>query len=89
MSPVRYIAPGLWPWSKNTVRHKTAIFRQINLGKSMAHHDALEFSNGEVLLLTYLIQGQKATVLQLPATAAGSKLPQTLTLTPVRTTTGQ
>jgi len=55
----------------------------------MAHHDALEFSNGEVLLLTYLIQGQKATVLQLPATAAGSKLPQTLTLTPVRTTTGQ
>ena len=81
--------PGLWPWSKNTVPHKTAIFRQINLGKSMAHHDALEFSNGEVLLLTYLIQGQKATVLQLPATAAGSKLPQTLTLTPIRTTTGQ
>jgi len=81
--------PSLWPWSKNTVPHKTAIFRQINLGKSMAHHDALEFPNGEVLLLTYLIQGQKATVLQLPATAAGSKLPQTLTITPVRTTTGQ
>jgi hypothetical protein len=46
--------------------HKTAVFRQINQGK-IAHHDALEFPDGEVVLLTRLPAGQKATVLQLPA----------------------
>jgi hypothetical protein len=33
----------------------------------MAHHDALEFSTGEIILLTDLHEGQEATVLQLPA----------------------
>ena len=31
------------------------------------HHDALEFPEGQVLLLTQLDEGQHATVLQLPA----------------------
>jgi hypothetical protein len=30
------------------------------------HHDALEFPNGEFVLLTRLCEGQHATVLQLP-----------------------
>jgi hypothetical protein len=46
--------------------HKTAIFRQLNVGM-MTHHDALEFPNGEMVLLTRLSVGQEATVLQLPA----------------------
>jgi hypothetical protein len=33
----------------------------------MVHHDALEFSDGRIVLLTFLGEGQKATVLQLPA----------------------
>jgi hypothetical protein len=33
----------------------------------MAHHDALEFPDGQVVLLTALDEGQQATVLQLPA----------------------
>jgi hypothetical protein len=33
----------------------------------MTHHDALEFPDGEVRLLTSLCIGQEATVLQLPA----------------------
>lgn len=45
----------------------TAIFRQINVDCSHTHHDALEFPDGEVVLLTCLTQGQTATVLQLPA----------------------
>jgi hypothetical protein len=45
----------------------TATFRQINLDKPHTHHDALEFPNGEVVLLTCLVEGQTATVLQLPA----------------------
>jgi hypothetical protein len=56
-----------FPWSERVIRYKTAIFRQINLHKRATHHDALEFPNGEVVLLTLLEEGQQATVLQLPA----------------------
>jgi hypothetical protein len=31
------------------------------------HHDALEFPDGEIVLVTELREGQHATVLQLPA----------------------
>jgi hypothetical protein len=31
------------------------------------HHDALEFPDGQTVLLTGLVEGQEATVLQLPA----------------------
>ena len=48
--------------------HKVARFRQINQGKPMSHHDALEFPDGEIVLLTRLCEGQRARVLQLPAT---------------------
>jgi hypothetical protein len=46
---------------------KVARFRQINMGKPGVHHDALEFPDGETVLLTRLCEGQHATVLQLPA----------------------
>jgi len=46
---------------------KVARFRQINVGRPMVHHDALEFPDGETVLLTRLCEGQHATVLQLPA----------------------
>ena len=49
--------------------HKTAIFREINKGKAGIHRDALEFPDGNVVLLTRLYEGQEATVLQLPAEA--------------------
>ena len=48
--------------------HKVARFRQINQGKPMSHHDALEFPDGEIVLLTRLCEGQRARVLQSPAT---------------------
>jgi hypothetical protein len=44
-----------------------AQFRQINMGKPGVHHDALEFPDGEIVLVTRLCEGQHATVLQLPA----------------------
>jgi hypothetical protein len=58
---------GLWPWSKDTIGHKTAIFRQGNVDCPRAHHDALEFPDGDIVLLTYLMKAQEAAVLQLPA----------------------
>jgi hypothetical protein len=60
--------PGrLFAWSDRVINHKTAIFRQINKERVAAHHDALEFPDGLIVLLTFLCEDQQATVLQLPA----------------------
>jgi hypothetical protein len=64
---VQRLPTRLWPWHNGVLNHKTAIFRQINKEKVATHHDALEFPDGQILLLTSLSEGQQATVLQLPA----------------------
>ena len=48
------------------LRHTVAKFKQVNKGKSNVNHDALEFPDGKIVLLTQLCKGQHATVLQLP-----------------------
>ena len=53
------------PTRKST--HRVARFRQVNLNRPAAHHDALEFPDGQLVLVTRLCVGQRATVLQLPA----------------------
>ena len=61
---------------REPIRHKVARFRQINTDNKCTHHDALEFPDGQIVLLTHLRAGQHATVLQLPAqtrTPAGAK----------------
>ena len=64
----RFFAP--FPIMKfGRLEKKVAQFRQINVGKPSVHHDALEFPDGEIVLLTRLCEGQHATVLQLPASA--------------------
>jgi hypothetical protein len=62
-----------WPWNKRIIHHKIAVFRQVNVDNAYAHHDALEFPDGEIVLLTYLMAGQQAMVLQLPAAPVGAK----------------
>jgi hypothetical protein len=52
---------------RKSIGDRLARFRQINLNKPNQHHDALEFSNGTIVLDTQLAAGQRATVLQLPA----------------------
>ena len=64
---VRSLPTGLLGWRDKVIKHTTAIFRQINKNKVVAHHDALEFPDGQIVLLTFLSEGQQATVLQLPA----------------------
>ena len=54
-------------WKAETLRYATAIFRQVNKNEQRTHHDALEFPDGRIILLTQLCSGQEATVLQLPA----------------------
>jgi hypothetical protein len=56
-------------FGKARVEHKVARFRQVNLNDPHVHHDALEFPGGQIVMVTRLLPGQCATVLQLPATA--------------------
>jgi hypothetical protein len=48
------------------ITERLARFRQVNMEQASAHHDALEFPNGKIILLARLCEGQHATVLQLP-----------------------
>jgi len=68
-------------WEAETLRYATAIFQQENKNEQRTHHDALEFPDGRIVLLTQLCIGQEATVLQLPAqpmTAADAEAPKRL-----------
>lgn len=51
------------------VGDRLARFRQIDVGEAARHHDALEFSNGQIVMVTHLVTGQRAKVLQLPVDA--------------------
>jgi hypothetical protein len=66
-SEVKVPAVGFLAWRGRTTGHATAIFRQVRKNEPRAHHDALEFPDGQIVLLTELCEGQEATVLQLPA----------------------
>ena len=57
-------------WSvfpKRKLKEKVAHFRQVDMDKPNVHHDALEFPNGQQVLVTQLCEGQQVSVLQLPA----------------------
>jgi hypothetical protein len=66
-SEVKVPAVSFLAWRGRTTGHATAIFRQIRKNEPRVHHDALEFPDGQIVLLTELCEGQEATVLQLPA----------------------
>ena len=53
-------------FGKASVEHRVARFRQIDLNNPHVH-DALEFPDGQIVLVNRLVAGQTATVLQLPA----------------------
>lgn len=63
---------GFMRWLRGTrpteINSMLARFRQIHREQYDTHHDALEFADGTVVLLTRLCPGQQATVLQLAAT---------------------
>jgi hypothetical protein len=73
---IRCSPRGLFGWKVILLNHTTATFRHVNKGNPLTRHDALEFPDGRMMLLTHLLEGQEATVLQLPAqpvTAAETK----------------
>ena len=63
---VRYRYGFLWilrRWTSSRV----ARFCQVNMEKTLTHHDALQLIDGRVVTLQQLVPGQRATVLQMPA----------------------
>ena len=68
---VQYDTYGFWR-PKREAAPKVACFRQINQNRRDVHHDALEFPDGRIVLLTQLCEGQRATVLQLPASPSAT-----------------
>jgi hypothetical protein len=43
--------------SVKILKHNTAIFRQIDKGTPHVHHDALEFPDGQIVLLDHAARG--------------------------------
>ena len=64
---------GILPSRK--IGQRLARFRQINMEQPCVHHDALEFPDGKIVLVTRLREGQQATVLQMPAAIRGERVP--------------
>ena len=58
---------------RRTIAARVARFRQVDRDQRHMHHDALEFPGGEVMLVTRLVEGQRVTVLQLPAAPRATK----------------
>jgi hypothetical protein len=69
-SDVRY--DNRWIWTR-TMRSRVGKFGKIEPDVSDRHHDAIEFPDGSYVLVTQLVEGQRATVLQLPVQAAPAK----------------
>src|SRR6476620_4829299 len=53
-------------WLTRRLESQVARFRRVNEERTFGHHDALELPSGKVVLLTRLLVGPRATVLQLP-----------------------
>src|ERR1700682_466951 len=54
-----------WIWT-TTTSFRVAKFGVVEPNVPNRHHDAIEFPDGSNVLVTLLVEGQRATVLQLP-----------------------
>lgn len=62
---------------RKKIHATVARFRTVDTDNPNRHHDALEFPDGQIVLLTQLNPGQRATVLQLPAVPLHERTPET------------
>ena len=69
---------------RKKVHHTVARFRTVDLDNPNRHHDALEFPDGQLVLLTKLDPGQRAMVLQLHVVPAREARPGTEEITATR-----
>src|SRR6187401_2335899 len=52
--------------SNQKIWQRVARFRQVNVDNPVAHHDGLEFPDGQLVLVTRLCAGQRATYCNYP-----------------------
>jgi hypothetical protein len=67
--PIEYVTSS-WDTESVRINAHVATFRQTNLDVVSTHHDQIETVYGDKILVTYLVEGQCAEVLQLPAEPA-------------------
>lgn len=75
------------PTTHMPIRHqgqRVARFREVNKDNPHTHHDALEFPDGRIVLVTHLHEGQTARVLQLPIDERPAKAAERRTETQAR-----
>ena len=65
-----------WIWTR-TINSRVGKFGKIDPHIHDRHHDAIEFPDGNFVLVTQLCEGQRVSVLQLPVTAPVSQPAQT------------
>ena len=73
-----------WIWTR-TINSRVGKFGKIDPHIPERHHDAIEFPDGSYVLVTQLVEGQRATVLQLPVTKPVSVPAQADATTPAPT----
>jgi hypothetical protein len=71
-----------WIWTK-TIDSRVGKFNQIDPDVPYRHHDAVEFADGNHVLVTQLCEGQRVTVLQLPVTQSLGERKQLTPAAPV------
>jgi hypothetical protein len=74
-----------WIWTRS-VNSRVGKFGKMDPHIPDRHHDAIEFPDGNYVLVTQLCEGQKVSVLQLPVTQPVSQLTQTAAAAPAPTT---
>jgi hypothetical protein len=67
-------APAFGFLPSRRIGQRLARFRQVNVERVCVHHDALEFPDGKIVLVTRLREGQQAAVLQMPAAIRGERV---------------
>src|SRR5271156_581527 len=61
-----------WIWTRS-INSRVGKFGKMDPHVPDRHHDAIEFPDGNYVLVTQLCEGQRATVLQLPVTQSASE----------------
>ena len=73
-----------WIWTR-TINSRVGKFGKVDPHIPDRHHDAVEFPDGNYVLVTQLCEGQRAVVLQLPVTQRAADKAQPAAGTPAPT----
>jgi hypothetical protein len=73
-----------WIWTRS-IGFRVGKFGVVDPHIPHRHHDAIEFPNGNHVLVTQLCEGQRATVLQLPVVQQPAEPARAATPTPAPT----